>query len=114
MTRPPHPLPYLETTNETYGKLVAETFSVFEPEPGIVVLRGPCPRCGTVIDIPVVSSIVRSSELAATAVRTRDADSAEGHVEPMACTCEDPHPERPGGVYGCGAYWTLILSRPRP
>ena len=28
------------------------------------------------------------------------------------CTCEDDHPNRPEGLSGCGAYWTLTISPP--
>jgi hypothetical protein len=44
---------------------------------------------------------------------SRASKAAEaGHKEPMMCTCEDEHPNRPEGFSGCGAYWTLTISPP--
>ena len=112
-----HTLPYCETTDETYSELVAGSFAVEEPEPGTLILRGPCPRCGTLIDIAVVSGIFRhvagdmlGTPRAAWGWRRQPAALPDPYVEPMICTCEDPHPDRPEGRVGCGAYWTLTIS----
>ena len=55
------PLPYKEITDETYALQAAKNFAVTEPARGTLILRGPCPRCRAVIEIPVVSSVFRSS-----------------------------------------------------
>lgn len=101
MTDPNQPLPYLEITDEKFAAQAAETFSVIDVGSGTLMLHGPCPRCETVIDIPHVDTIFRSV--------IPDGGTHE-YGEPMMCTCEDPHPNRPDGRYGCGAYWNLILS----
>lgn len=103
-------LPYLEMTNEAYSLQAAGSFTVEEPARGTLVLRGPCPRCETLIEIPVVSSIFRLSRSVRSPLR-RKAPSAAGsdHIEPMMCTCQDGHPGRPEGYSGCGAYWTLAI-----
>lgn len=105
------PLPYAEITENTYAQSAAENFVVMEPAPGTLVLRGPCPRCAATIDIPVVSSIFRTSRSLGGWRWNRAAKTTESnHVEPMMCTCEDDHPNRPEGRSGCGAYWTLTIS----
>jgi hypothetical protein len=111
MAGPDQPLPYAEVTDEAYAEVAARTFTVEEPHPGTVVLRGPCPRCLAVIDIPIVDFVVSRSFPFAGA----DAMSSDvGHVESMMCTCEDPHPNRPDGAYGCGAYWVLVVWEQQP
>jgi len=102
------PLPYREVTNEEYAALAARQFTVEEPKPGTLILRGPCPRCHAVIDIPVVGGIFRTSRLLGGNLRARQ---QADYVEPMMCTCEESHLGRPNDVVGCGAYWTLTLSR---
>ncbi|MGS2644482.1 hypothetical protein [Streptosporangium sp. LJ11] len=105
------PLPYKEITDEAYARLAADSFTVEEPYPGTLILRGPCPRCRAPIEIPLVSGIVRSSRSARDRLRRRPRPPAASEtVEPMMCTCEDDHPARPEGRYGCGAYWTLTIS----
>ena len=101
------PLPYVETTEEEYARLVARTFTVAEPQPGTLVLSGPCPRCSAPIDIPIVTEVFRAG-------RVRGGRAEGGRrAEPMACTCEEEHPDRPDGLHGCGAYWTLLVPGPR-
>lgn len=102
------PLPYREVTDEEYAAFAASQFTVEEPRPGTLILRGQCPRCHAVIDIPVVSGIFRTSSLPGRKLWHRQ---QADHVEPMMCTCEESHPGRPDDVVGCGAYWTLTLSR---
>ena len=107
------PLPYKAITDDTYAVDAAKSFSVTELGHGTLVLRGPCPRCRALIDIPVVSSIFRSSWSVGSWLRARAPKTAEaGHKEPMMCTCEGDHPNRPEGHKGCGAYWTLTISPP--
>jgi hypothetical protein len=104
-------LPYAEITDDAYSEAAAQSFAVIESSPGILILRGPCPRCATVIDIPVVSNIFRAWRPAGGRGRSRTSKTAElGYVEPMVCTCEHEHPDRPEGLSGCGAYWTLTIS----
>jgi hypothetical protein len=107
-------LPYHETTDETYAQLAARSFTLEEPKAGTLILRGPCPRCHSIIDIPVVTSIFRSSRgIGGWRARQSSSKVARDHIEPMMCTCEDEHPNRPEGRYGCGAYWTLVISAER-
>lgn len=106
---------YQEVTDPAYAEKVAKTFTLDEPEPGTQILRGPCPRCGTVIDVPVVSVVFRlimDDALGTTrAVWGRKKAVSDGpQVEPMMCTCEDPHPGRPPDYVGCGAFWKLAIS----
>lgn len=110
---PDAPLPYTEITDDTYAVDAAKSFTVTEQGRGTLVLRGPCPRCRALIDIPVVSSIFRSSSSVGGWLRAGTPKAAEaGHDEPMMCTCEDEHPDRPEGRSGCGAYWVLTISSP--
>jgi hypothetical protein len=104
------PLPYKEITDETYALQAAKSFAVTEPARGTLILRGPCPRCRAVIEIPVVSSIFRSSRSISGLLRTRATSAEVDHREPMMCTCEGDHPNRPPERKGCGAYWTLSIS----
>ncbi|MET8197967.1 hypothetical protein [Micromonospora taraxaci] len=107
-------LPYQEVTDRSYAAFAAENFTVEEPEPGTLVLRGPCPRCRSIIDIPLVHAIVRSSRFLGTARAKTQHQADEAYVEPVICTCEDTHATRPDGRYGCGAYWTMIVHRQEP
>lgn len=101
-------LPYAETTDDEYAQVVARTFTVAEPHPGTLVLSGPCPRCTAPIDIPVVTEVFRVRRS-----RRLVLEDHEPLVEPMACTCDEEHPDRPDGLQGCGAYWTMLVPRPR-
>ncbi len=94
--------PYLEMTDPGYAATAAAAFEIEEYENGTLSLRGPCPRCLAQIEIPVVSRVVRG--LTQPAVTP---DSAE--VEPVICTCAEPHGGRPEGRVGCGAYWNFTL-----
>ncbi|MEU7802507.1 hypothetical protein AB0B10_24925 [Micromonospora arborensis] len=110
MSDPAPPLPYRETTDESYATAAAQNFTIEQIRPGTMVLRGPCPRCSTIIDIPVVDSVLRLSlKKRNAALRSQDPAPTRHRVEPMICTCKDPHPDRPTGANGCGAYWTLTL-----
>ncbi|MFJ6661637.1 hypothetical protein ACIQNG_35600 [Streptomyces sp. NPDC091377] len=106
------PLPYLEITDEDYGQRAASEFTVEEVRSGTLILRGPCPRCRASLEIPVVSTIVHRRSFGRHWRRV-DRPQAADQVEPMMCTCEDDHSNRPDGRYGCGAYWTVIIpARP--
>lgn len=112
---PAEPLPYREVTDDAYATAAARDFTITELTPGTLVLRGPCPRCRSVIDIPLVHQVVRSSRFGVNPnPSTQRAGAQSEYVEPMMCTCEDAHPDRPDGLYGCGAYWTLTIARQEP
>jgi hypothetical protein len=104
---PPGPLPYAEMTDDSYAQRAAENFTVAEVAPGTLVLHGLCPRCGTLIDVPVVRSVFRGFSFPGA---RRDTASEPARNEPMTCTCAEEHPGRPEGLQGCGAYWVLNIS----
>ncbi|GGV03474.1 hypothetical protein GCM10010260_45240 [Streptomyces filipinensis] len=109
------PLPYRETTAAEYGAHVARTFTVTEPRPDTLILSGRCPRCAAAIDVPVVSGVFRAGG-PRFGRRQRGAPdgAARSRVELMMCTCDEDHPDRPEGRYGCGAYWTVrVPAAPR-
>jgi hypothetical protein len=108
---PTGPLPYAEITDDSYAERAAQNFTVVEAAPGTLVLHGPCPRCATLIDIPVVQSIFRGFHFPGGWPTARHGTATEpAHNEPMICTCGDEHPGRPEGRQGCGAYWILNIS----
>jgi hypothetical protein len=104
------PLPYKEITDQTYAVQAAQSFTVSEPARGTLILRGPCPRCCAVIDIPVISNIFRLSGLVSGLLPARGQSAEVNHTEPMMCTCIEDHPGRPAERDGCGAYWNLSIS----
>jgi len=105
------PLPYAETTDDAYSATAAKSFTATKLAEGTLVLRGPCPRCHAVIDIPVVSSVFRGSRSLGGWLRAQaPRPSEDSYTEPMLCTCQDDHPDRPAGRSGCGAYWSLTIS----
>jgi hypothetical protein len=97
-------IPYLEVTEASYAEHAASTFSVTEATTDVVLLRGACPRCGAALEIPLVPSIFHGMRTINGGGQTNE------QVEPMACTCEHEHPNRPEGLTGCGAYWNLTLT----
>jgi hypothetical protein len=98
-------------TDDDYAERAAKTFAVIGTAPGTLVMQGPCPRCGTLIDIPVVRGIYRGFTIPkAWPGSRRDTADTAGQDEPMMCTCEDHHPGRPEGQQGCGAYWILNIA----
>lgn len=99
----PTPLPYREITDQQYAITAAGEFEIEEYRPGILTLRGPCPRCGAIIEIPVVGQVVKG----VTPEALSFGEASEW--EPVICTCEEPHEGRPEGRVGCGAYWNFIL-----
>ncbi len=100
----PAPLPYQEITDAQYAITAAKEFEVAEYGADVLTLRGPCPRCGVMIEVPIVGQVVRRVNPAADASQP---EASEG--EPVLCTCEEHHEGRPEGRVGCGAYWTFIL-----
>jgi hypothetical protein len=107
-------LPYAEITEDAFAEKAAATFAVAELTRGMLILRGPCPRCQTQIDIPVVTTLFRSWQGFGGRFRdkgSRNAAADDVEPEPMLCTCDDEHPGRPADRFGCGAYWTLAISK---
>jgi hypothetical protein len=108
MTEPSHdPLPYVEKTDPDYAVQAAATFTVTvtEEDDG-TVLSGPCPRCQGTIEIRLYDELVRDWF----PQRRHGVPAPPASVgEPMICTCELEHPQRPPGNVGCGAYWNLVL-----
>lgn len=98
------PEPYLETTDPGYAEAAAAAFEIQELGNGSLTLRGPCPRCHAEIEIPVVDRVVRGIPWGPVAPAVQQPD-----VEPVICTCAEPHGGRPEGRVGCGAYWNFTL-----
>ncbi|MBX7264627.1 hypothetical protein KIF24_00165 [Micromonospora sp. Llam7] len=95
------PLPYAEVTDAGYAARVAETFTVRQFGPA-VLLDGDCPRCQHPITCPIVGEVYRREEEAPT--------TADSGYRTVLCGCAADHPARPDGLTGCGAYWTLLLE----
>jgi len=104
-----NPLSYKEVTEPSYGQAAAESFTVEHVRKGVVVLRGSCPRCHGAMEVPLVGTVFDGMRSLLGQRRSRAAAPNE-HVEPLVCTCDDTHPNRPEGRAGCGAYWTILLS----
>jgi hypothetical protein len=100
----PLPEPYQETTDPEYATTAAAVFEIQEEGNDGLTLRGPCPRCHAEIEIPVVSRVVRGLSWGTRAPAAQVPD-----VEPVICTCAEPHGGRPEGRVGCGAYWNFTL-----
>jgi hypothetical protein len=97
---------YEETTDDDYAVLAAGTFTATEIRPGTVELTGPCPRCGGIMHVPVVTGTYKSLRL----FRRSGPPAPAERIEPVICTCAHEHPGRPEGGVGCGAYWLLRLT----
>ncbi|GAA4884141.1 hypothetical protein [Kitasatospora terrestris] len=91
------PLPYQPTNDPTFATTAATTFEVDDTYEGALVVSGPCPRCGALLEVSVFESIVRSA-----------GGQPSGPVL-IVCDCADQHPGRPENRRGCGAYWNVIL-----
>lgn len=101
-------LPYEEVNKESFARDSAAEFELVQAGPGTAELRGPCPRCRTTIRVPVVTSTFKSFRLwPRTGQRTPPANVRE---ELVICTCEEEHPGRPDGKFGCGAFWRLQIT----
>ena len=98
-------VPYQEVTDPRFAAEAAASFVVEDHGDGVQLLRGPCPRCRIHIDVPVVPEIVRTYRPEADV----GGGMPDGTVEPVICTCTEPHDGRPEGRVGCGAYWNFIL-----
>lgn len=108
-------VPYREITESHYATTAAVAFVIEEYATGMWLLRGPCPRCAAVIDIPVVSEVVKGADRTALGPSPDRAQepgapaSEEGPSEAVICTCDEAHEGRPDGRVGCGAYWNFVL-----
>jgi hypothetical protein len=103
--------PYEEVTDDRYAKEAANNFAPSSPAPGTLALTGPCPRCDVVIQIPIVDEVYktfrwRTGKAPSGAVQPKTTE----RVEPVVCTCVEPHPNRPANRTGCGAYWQFRLT----
>ena len=71
-----------------------------------LILRGPCPRCQHFMEFPVAFSLFDGGVFS-----ERSAAVASETIEvAVLCTCGYPHPGRPLGEEGCGAYWNLSIE----
>jgi hypothetical protein len=92
---------YKEKTKPQYAQAAALAFVVDNYGPGLDMLRGPCPRCRALIEIPVFRELVKAGG--------HHGETPSAPVgEPVLCTCEEDHEGRPTGRTGCGAYWNLV------
>jgi hypothetical protein len=107
----PGKLPYHEITDDSYAPKAAPTFRIEEPRPGMRVLRGQCPRCDAIIDIPVVPTVFEGNRWSITGLfRSSDKSCDDDSVEHVLCTCDvHDHRGRPEGRTGCGAYWNFFI-----
>jgi hypothetical protein len=96
-------LPYEAITDRSFSD--AE-FTISPAGLSVLVLSGRCPRCTAQIEIPVLDPLLGGSRAGPgeRGIDWMQAD-AEADLVPVLCTCLDPHPGRPDGAIGCGAYW---------
>jgi hypothetical protein len=99
-------LPYQEISEPDYATEAAKTFQLDKIRVGMWALRGSCPRCRAHLEILVVYDVVVKGRTAPTGPEQDD-------NEPVMCTCDEPHPGRPQGQLGCGAYWIFALPADR-
>ncbi|MFE6871559.1 hypothetical protein ACFVFS_34040 [Kitasatospora sp. NPDC057692] len=101
-------------TEPAYAEEAARTFTVEEYPEGLL-LRGPCPRCGTHIQIELFEAVFSRGPTPGGSPTGTHADGPEaGSVEPVICTCEEPHPGRPADDIGCGAFWVFLIGPEQP
>jgi hypothetical protein len=108
----PSQLPYQEITDDSFAGKAAPTFRIEEPRAGMRVLRGQCPRCDAIIDIPVMPTVFEGNRWFITGLfhRGDGEPRAADAVEHVLCTCDmHNHPGRPEGRRGCGAYWNFVI-----
>ncbi|MFJ9643613.1 hypothetical protein [Streptomyces sp. NPDC101206] len=110
-------LAYAETTDDTYAAAAARTFSVQRPSKGFTLLNGPCPRCRAALSVPLVSDVLRQAgprRRRTWRIRLRRTGrDALRPYDTVRCNCRLPHPGRPEGRRGCGAYWNLRVLPPQ-
>jgi hypothetical protein len=98
--------PYEEISLPDFAERAAKSFKVERPRLGTMVLRGPCPRCGAVMEFVIVDHLIEGT-LGPRPLGHQGHGAGEAAVL-LYCRCEDEHPLRPAGRKGCGAYWTLV------
>ncbi|GHA94280.1 hypothetical protein GCM10010330_55470 [Streptomyces tendae] len=103
-------VPYEEVNQRSFEEESARRFTLVQVAKGTAELRGPCPRCGTAIQIPLVSGTYKSFRLWRRNGVRPTPPPGEVHEETVICTCEEDHPGRPEGKIGCGAYWCLEIT----
>ncbi|MEH0542521.1 hypothetical protein QA802_05340 [Streptomyces sp. B21-105] len=105
------PAPYAEATDPAYAERAAETFTLREAGPGLLVLSGPCPRCAAPLEVPLPHMVFRGLDGILALFRpSQRRPASDTRDEPVACACDEHHPDRPEGRKGCGAYWVLRIS----
>lgn len=99
----PEPLPWEEFSRPEYGERAAREIP-YQPRPAHhptdLVFAGPCPRCRHEFVYVWPLEVVRAA-----------APAGAGTLPvTVRCQCEQPHPNRPDGVDGCGAYWRVEVA----
>ena len=101
MNEPQPLLPYMEVAQ--VPKI--ESFHA-EAARGGLIISGPCPRCTHEMQFAVMRGVYRQGVFNIT-----DAPSPQkNQIVTMLCTCGQPHPGRPSGEVGCGAYWNIEVG----
>ncbi|MER6348754.1 hypothetical protein ACWC10_04645 [Streptomyces sp. NPDC001595] len=110
-----HALPYRESTEQGFAETAAHSFVSAAYEEG-VLLSGPCPRCGCLMEVALVREVFSRHVFSRRLSPGRDYRTPEDvpRLEPLICTCVTPHENRPEGRAGCGAYWLHPLTGGRP
>lgn len=97
------PMLFNIVTEDGYASAFAKACTALQTRRG-VLLTGTCPRCGDRMDFPVPTRIFQRPVTA----------TPSASPEPVMCTCEVTHTGTPVGEEGCGAYWTVELSKTAP
>jgi hypothetical protein len=92
-------LPYQEISDGAYSSGFAASCTVSSRQTG-VLLAGPCPRCAHFMQTYQAEASQKSIVVRAATEEIL-----------LMCTCQESHPGRPDGWGGCGAYWTIRLTR---
>jgi hypothetical protein len=96
-------LPYEVITDPRYS---AAVFRLASASLSVLVLRGTCPRCAVLIDIPVLDPVLGGNRTMSPGMPSSE---DEDDAAPLLCTCREAHPGRPDEAIGCGAYWNAVL-----
>lgn len=105
-------LPYQEVTEAGYTEHVAQSFKIGQRGADFLMLHGSCPRCNGPMQVPLVTVALKAMLPRLTSRRTTASSGFDIH--PMICACRstnDHHPGRPDGHTGCGAYWTIGVTK---
>jgi hypothetical protein len=106
-------MPYREAFDLEFAERAAASFSASVVDEDTVSLTGPCPRCGTGMNVVVPSEMFfadRTRLLRRLLGRPGRQPSPPDQEVPMFCSCRAEHPGRPEGRTGCGAYWNLAVG----